>query len=298
LYELAEKDQRVMALISDNGAIVYDKYRAAFPEQYLNCGISEANMVGVAAGLASCGKVPFAYTIASFLTYRAFEQIRNDVCLQRMNVKLVGIGAGFVYSNLGPTHHATEDIAIMRSLPELTIFSPCDSLETRKVTRAAYEIDGPVYIRLATGGSPAVHERDFDFCVGRAVSLNPGKDLTILSTGSGVYEALQAARELANEGVSAGLLNFHTIKPIDREAIVRAARETGRVLVVEEQGTNGGLAGAVAEVLLEEGAGAVKFRRLGLKDSFAEGYGNYQDMREMNGLSKQHIIDAAKALMG
>jgi transketolase len=297
LYELAENDKRVMALISDNGAIVYDKYRAAFPEQYLNCGISEANMVGVAAGLASCGKVPFAYTIASFLAYRAFEQIRNDVCLQRMNVKLVGIGAGFVYSNLGPTHHSTEDLALMRALPGLTVFSPCDPLETRMVTRAACEIKGPVYIRLATGGSPAVHESDFEFCVGKAVTLKPGKDLTIMSTGSGVHEALQAVRELEKEGVSAGLLNFHTIKPIDREAIVRAARESGRVLVVEEQGTNGGLAGAVAEVLLEEGAGAVKFRRMGLGDSFAEGYGNYQEMREMNGLSREHIVRAARSMV-
>jgi transketolase len=297
LYELAEQDKRVMALISDNGAIVYDKYRAAFPEQYLNCGISEANMVGLAAGLASCGKIPFAYTIASFLVYRAFEQVRNDVCLQRMNVKLVGIGAGFVYSGLGPTHHSTEDIALMRSLPGLTIFSPCDPLETKKVTRAAFEISGPVYIRIATGGSPVVHEKDYDFAVGRAVVLKTGKDLTVISTGSGVHEALLAVRELEKEGVSAGLLNIHTIKPIDREGIIRAARETGRVLVVEEQGQNGGLAGAVAEVLLEAGAGAVKFHRMGLENSFAQGYGTYQDMREMNGLSKDHIVSAARTIL-
>jgi transketolase len=297
LYELAEKDKRVMALISDNGAIVYDRYRVAFPDQYLNCGISEANMVGVAAGLASCGKIPFAYTIASFLVYRAFEQIRNDVCLQRMNVKLVGIGAGLAYSNLGPTHQGTEDIALMRSLPEMTIFSPCDPLETRNVTRAAAEINGPVYIRLATGGSPAIYEKDYDFAVGRAVELKSGADITLMSTGAIVHEVLRSVDKLAKEGISARVINFHTLKPIDRDMIVRASRDTGKVLVIEEQSIYGGLAGAVAEVLLEEGAGAVKFRRMGLEDSFAEGYGSYQDMREMNGLSGRHIVNAARALM-
>ncbi len=293
LYSLAKKDRRIMALISDNGAIVYDQYRADFPEQYLNCGISEANMIGVAAGLASCGKIPFAYTISNFLVYRAFEQIRNDVCLQKMNVKLVGIGAGFVYSNLGPTHHGTEDIALMRSLPNMTVFSPCDPLETRKVTLAAAEIDGPVYIRLATGGSPVIYEKDYDFVLGRAVELRPGRDITLVSTGSMVHEVLQAAIELGKQGVSAGLINIHTIKPIDREAILDAARRTGCILVVEEQNLNGGLGGAIAEALMDGQAGPCRFRRLGLQDKFTEGYGTYDDLKELNGLSRAHIMAAA-----
>lgn len=297
LYDLAGKDKRVLALISDNGAIVYDKFRASFPEQYLNCGISEANMISVSAGLASCGKIPFAYTISNFLIYRAYEQIRNDICLQRMNVKLVGIGVGFVYSNLGPTHHGTEDIAVMRCLPNMTIFSPCDPLETKKVTMAAAAINGPVYIRLATGGSPAIYEKDYDFTVGKAVELKAGKDIVILSTGSLVYEVLQAANDLEKEGISARLLNFHTIKPIDREAVKGAAFETGRVLVVEEQNVNGALGGAVAEVLMEEGGGACKFKRMGLNDKFTNGYGTYDDLKDLNGLSKAHIIKAAKAMV-
>lgn len=297
LHDLAENNKDVYALISDNGAVVYDKYRADFPDQYLNCGISEANMIGVAAGLASCGKIPFAYTISNFLVYRAFEQIRNDVCLQRMNVKLVGIGVGFVYSNLGPTHHGTEDIAVMRCLPNMTIFSPADPLETKKVTLAAAQINGPVYIRLATGGTPVIYDNDYDFVVGRAVTLTRGKDLTVMSTGSGVYEVLQAVKELKKENISVELVNLHTIKPIDREAIVRSAQLTGRILVVEEQCISGGLGGAVAEVLMDEGLSAVQFRRMGLKDSFAEGYGSYDDLRDINGLSKKNIVTVVKEML-
>ena len=297
LHELAGKNRDVYALISDNGAIVYDKFRADFPGQYLNCGISEANMIGVSAGLASCGKIPFAYTISNFLVYRAYEQIRNDVCLQRMNVKLVGIGVGFVYSGLGPTHHGTEDIAVMRCLPNMTIFSPADPLETRHVTMAAAAINGPVYIRLATGGTPVIHDKDYDFKVGRAVEITKGKDIAILSTGSIVYEALQAVKELEKEGFSVRLVNFHTIKPIDRDAIVGAARETGRILVVEEQTVNGALGGVVAETLMEAGVGSCKFRRMGLDDTFANGYGTYDDLKDLNGLSRRHIADAVKAMV-
>ena len=297
LHDLAKANKNILALISDNGAIVYDKFRADFPEQYTNCGISEANMVGMAAGLASSGKIPFAYTISNFLVYRAYEQIRNDVCLQNMNVKLVGIGVGFVYSSLGPTHHGTEDIAVMRCLPHLTIFSPADPLETKKVTLAAAAINGPVYIRLATGGTPAVYEKDYDFSVGKAVEVMPGKDVVIFSTGSSVHEVLLAVKELKKEGISARLVNFHTIKPIDKEMIVKAACETGRVLVVEEQNIHGGLAGAISEVLLEEGWGKVKFRRMGLKDTFAAGYGTYDDLKEMNGLSKAHIVAAVQDMV-
>ena len=297
LHELARADKAVMALISDNGAIVYDKYRVDFPAQYLNCGISEANMIGVAAGLASCGKVPFAYTISNFLIYRAYEQIRNDVCLQKMNVKLVGIGVGFVYSNLGPTHHGTEDIALMRCLPNMTIFSPADPLETRKVTAAAAKIVGPVYIRLATGGTPVIYDKDYDFVVGRAVEVKKGKDVTLISTGSILHEALQAALELEKDGVSAQLINFPTIKPLDRKAIVDAARATGRVLVVDEQNVNGALGSAVAEVLMEEGV-SCKFARMGLRDRFTEGYGTYDDLKDMNGISRRHIIETVRLMTG
>lgn len=296
LYELAKEDKNILALISDNGAIVYDKYRESFPEQYLNMGIAEANMVSVAAGLASCGKIPFAYTIANFLVYRAFEQIRNDVCMQRMNVKLVGIGCGFVYSGLGPTHHTTEDIALMRSLPNMTILSPCDPLESKKVTYAAAKINGPVYIRLATGGSPLIYESDYDFQVGKGVVLREGEDIAVIATGSTVHGVLTAVDQLKAQGISARLINMHTIKPIDKDIILKAADEIGTILVVEEQNLQGGLGSAVAEVLADNKR-KVSLKRLGLNDVFSEGYGTYQDLKEINGLSQEHIINEAVSLL-
>jgi len=273
LYGLAKVDRNVLALVSDNGAIVYDKFRKDFPGQFLNFGIAEANMVGVAAGLAASGKIPFAYTISNFITMRAFEQVRNDVCLQKMNVKLVGIGAGFVYSNLGPTHHGTEDIVLMRSLPNMTIFSPADPLEAKKVTFAATKIDGPVYIRLSTGGTPIVYEKDYDFKAGKAVVLRDGVDITLIFTGGIGFEVLKAVQDLKRMNISARLVNIHTIKPIDKEAILKSAWETGAILTIEEHTVNGGLGSAVAEILMENGVSPVKFRRLGLNGVFASGYG-------------------------
>lgn len=296
LYDLARDNKQVLALVADNGAIVYDRYRQDFPEQFLNFGISEANMISVAAGLASCGKIPFAYTISCFITMRAFEQVRNDVCLQKMNVKLVGIGAGFVYSNLGPTHHATKDIALMRVLPNMTVLSPCDSLETRKATLAAARIDGPVYLRLATGKTPDVYKDDYEFRIDRGVTLREGEDVSIIATGAIMDEVLKAAEELKDGGISVRLINIHTIKPLDEEIILKAANETGAILTVEEHSILGGLGSAVAEVLSENNNGQVKFKRLGLKGVFAEGYGSYQDMKELNGLSKADIIREAKLL--
>ncbi len=298
LYDLAGENKNILALISDNGTIVYDKYRKSFSDQFLNFGISEANMISVAAGLASCGKIPFAYTITNFLVYRAFEQIRNDVCLQKMNVKLVGIGCGFAYSNLGPTHHATEDIALMRTLPGMTIFSPADPLETKKLTVAATQLDGPVFLRLATGGAPKIYgeDEDYEFKVGRGVTLRDGKDMTIISTGGILYDVLQAVDELEKLGMSVRVINIHTISPLDSEIILKAAEETRAVLTVEEHSVIGGLGSAVADVILAEGNRFVAFRKMGLNRIFPEGYGGYQDMKEMNGLSKEDIINQAKEI--
>ncbi len=296
LYDLARNDKHILALVADNGAIVYDKFRQDFPEQFINFGISEANMVSVAAGLASCGKIPFAYTIACFVTMRAFEQIRNDVCLQKTNVKLVGVGAGFVYSNLGPTHHATKDIAIMRVLPNMTIFSPASPLEARKVTFAAAQVNGPVYIRLATGGTPEIYKNDYEFKVGRGITLKEGTDISIIATGGIIHEVISAVKTLEDSGISVRLINIHTIKPIDKDIILRAAFETGVILTVEEHSILGGLGSLVAEVLLENNTFPIRFKRLGLNDVFPSGYGSYQDMKEMNGLSKNDIIGEVKVL--
>ncbi len=296
LYDLAARDERILALVADNGAIVYDKYRSDFGDRFINFGISEANMVSVAAGLASTGKIPFAYTIAGFLTMRAFEQVRNDVCLQKMNVKLVGIGVGFVYSDLGPTHHTVEDIALMRALPGMTIFSPADPLEARKVTFAAAEIDGPVYLRLATSRTPKIYHTDYDFEVGRGVTLTEGTDITIVSTGNILHEVLKAVDELEKVGVFTRLINIHTIKPFDRDIILKAARQTGAILIVEEHTIFGGLGSIVAEVLMENDI-PCRFKRMGLNGVFASGYGTYDEMKAINGLSQRHIVEAAAALI-
>ena len=297
LYELADKDPRVMALVADNGAIVYDKYREKFSDRFINFGIAEANMISVAAGMASCGKIPFTYTISCFLTMRAFEQIRNDVCLQKMNVKLVGIGAGFVYSSLGPTHHATEDIAIMRALPEMTIISPADDAESEKATLASYQKQGPVYLRLATGSSPEVYKADYDFELGKGVILAHGSDLTIIGTGGILTEVMSASQQLSRAGLSVRVINIHTIKPLDKEIIAKAAAETKAVLTVEEHSIIGGLGSAVAEAILEAGQANTRFKRLGLNNQFPQGYGSYQDMKKMNGLSCEDIVREARALI-
>lgn len=294
LYDLASKDRRVYALISDNGAIVYDKYRKDLPTQYLNLGISEANMIGMAAGMASCGKIPFAYTIGAFLAYRAFEFIRNDICIQKQNVKIVGTGAGEIYSALGPTHHSTEDLGGLRSLPHLTIITPASPMEVKKATVAAYEYEGPVYLRLGTNKEVEIYDKDYIFEIGKGVVVRDGQDITLISMGSMVKDALNVAEILDKEGISARVINIHTIKPIDREIISRAAQETGKIITIEDHNIIGGLGSAVAEVIAEYGQ-KVEFHRVGLT-GFAEGYGSYTQIKENNGIGISSVYEITKTM--
>ncbi len=294
LYELAGKDKNVLALISDNGAIVYDKYRRDFPEQYMNFGIAEANMIAAAAGMASRGKIPFAYTIGSFLAYRALEFIRNDVCYQNQNVKIVGIGSGCVYAGLGPTHHVTEDISILRSMPNLTLFSPASPLESKKITQAAYEIEGPVYIRLGRNGEPEIYDGDYDFALGKGIVLRDGKDITLVGSGTMVYDLLQVADALAKDGITARIINMHTLKPFDSELIEKAAEETRAILTVEDHSLYGGLGSIVAEIIAEKRLD-VKLMMMGLK-GFADGYGNVEEIKARNGLGIADIIARARKM--
>lgn len=295
LYDLASKDKRVYALISDNGAIVYDKYRKDLASQYLNLGISEANMLGMAAGMASCGKVPFAYTIGAFLAYRAFEFIRNDICLQNQNVKVVGTGAGEVYSALGPTHHSTEDLGGLRSLPNLMILCPASPLEVRKATVAAYEFEGPVYLRLGTNREPEIYEEDYLFKIGKGITLKEGNDITLIGMGSILKDILEAAKCIRNEGIEARVINIHTLKPIDKEIILKAAKETGRIITIEDHNQIGGLGSAVAEVIAESGQG-ILYKRMGLK-CFSNGYGTYVQVKERNGIGIKDICNEVKKMI-
>lgn len=287
LYELADKDKRVYALISDNGAIVYDQYRRDLPLQYLNLGISEANMLGMAAGMASCGKIPFAYTIGAFLAYRAYEFIRNDICLQKQNVKIVGTGAGEVYSALGPTHHSTEDLGGLRSLPGLTILCPASPLEVKKATVAAYKHIGPMYLRLGTNKETEIYSRDYEFEIGKGIVLREGNDITLVGTGSILKDILDVAELLSKDGIRASVINMHTLKPIDEGIILQAIEETGKIVTIEDHNIIGGLGSAVAEVIAESGKG-VSFKRLGLKD-FSKGYGIYKQVKETNGIGIEQI---------
>ncbi len=296
LYDLAKNNKQILVLVADIGAIVFDKFRADFPDRFINFGVAEANMITAAAGMALCGKIPFTYTITPFITMRTYEQIRNDVCLQKANVKIVGVGAGFVYSTQGPTHHAIEDIAIMKVLPNMTIISPADPLEVKKATMAAAEMEGPVYLRLGTSKEPQVYQHDYDFSVGRGVKLKEGEDVTIIATGSIVHDALQAANELEKENISVRLINIHTIKPIDKEIILQAATETGAILTVEEHNIEGGFGSSVASVILEGNDAPIKFKRLGVKDTFCSYYGSHQELKSYYGLAKEDIITAAKYL--
>lgn len=295
LYDLASKDKRVYALISDNGAIVYDKYRRDLASQYLNLGISEANMLGMAAGMASCGKIPFAYTIGAFLAYRAFEFLRNDICIQKQNVKIVGTGVGEVYSALGPTHHSTEDLGGLRSLPNLTILCPASPLEVKKATIAAYEYDGPVYLRLGTNKEAEIYDAEYAFVIGKGVTVREGSDVALIGTGSILNDILKAAELLHEEGIRARVINIHTIKPIDKEIILKAIKEIGKIVVIEDHNIIGGLGSAVAEIIAESGRG-VQFKRIGLH-GFSNGYGTYAQVKEMNGIGIEQICAEIKLLV-
>lgn len=295
LYELAKEDPNVLGINADNGAIVYDDFRRDFPKQYMNFGIAEANMIAAAAGMASRGKIPFCYTIGAFLAYRALEFIRNDVCYQKQNVKIVGIGSGCAYANLGPTHQTTEDLSVLRAMPGLTIFSPASPLEAKKATRAAYGLDGPVYLRLGRNGEPEIYEKDYDFVPGKGVILHEGRDVTLIGTGGILLDVLEATKALEKRGISVRVINMHTIKPLDEEIIQKAAEETKTIVTVEEHSIYGGLGGAVAEVLAEYGKN-VRFRRIGLTD-FVEGYGSIDDVRRENGLGRNELLTQVMELM-
>ena len=295
LYKLAKEDKRILALVGDAGSGVFDKFRADFPNQFFNMGIAEANMITVAAGLSHQGFIPFTYAIAPHITMRPYEQIRNDVCLNNTNVKIVSVGAGLHYSNQGPTHQSVEDFAVLKVLPHITIFSPSNPTEAANVTVAASKINGPVYIRI---GRATDTKEKYEFKAGYGVELKEGTDATIIATGATVYDAYTAAHELQKEGFSVRVVNIHTIKPIDKKIIVKAARETGVILTVEEHQITGGLGDSVASVILEENYKPIKFKRMGINDVFCSYCGSYQDIKEYYGLTKEEIIKQMKNLIG
>lgn len=295
VYNLAAKDRNVLSLVADNGMIVYDDFRRDFPEQYFNFGISEGHMITAAAGMASCGKIPFAYTIGAFLAYRSFEFIRLDVCLQKMNVKIVGIGAGMSYGYLGPTHHTTEDIAVLRTLPNLTLLSPASAKETKALVNYAYELNGPVYIRLGNNLKEELYPEDVQVIPGKGTVLKEGNDIVIFSTGDITYHVMTAAKRLEEEGIHATVISMHTIKPFDSQLVVDMAQRSTKLFTVEEHSIIGGLGSAVAEVLTDNGCSS-GLKRIGLNDVFAHGYGNQEQVRKANGLDADGIYNSIKII--
>jgi transketolase len=239
--------------------------------------------MGVAAGLARCGKVVFVYSIANFPTLRCLEQIRNDVCYHEGSVKVVAVGGGFTYGPQGYTHHGVEDLAILRTLPGMAVLAPGDPVETRLATRAVAARPGPCYMRLGKANEPVVHTREPEFEVGRAVLVRPGRDVTLISTGGMLHEAVTVADRLAAEGVGVRVLSMHTVKPLDAEAVLRAARETGGLITAEEHSVTGGLGSAVADVLAQEQAAAGFFRKFGVPDQLYHRIGSQEYMRRLAG---------------
>lgn len=289
LYAIAKEDRNVLSLISDNGMIVYDDFRRDMPDQYLNFGISEGHMVAAAAGMASCGKIPFAYTIGSFLAYRSYEFIRLDVCLQKLNVKIVGIGAGVTYGYLGPTHHTTEDIAVLRCIPNLILLSPATPKETKQMVHYAYETNGPVYIRLGNNLPMEIYPPEQMVVPGKISILKEGKDIAIFATGEILYQAMEAVELLAAQGIEAMVISVHTLKPFDIEGVLEIARKYSMLCSVEEHSITGGLGSMISEVLTTFGLGN-KLIRIGLENCFASGYGTQKQVLYANYLDANGIF--------
>ncbi|MCB8786462.1 transketolase family protein [Planktothrix agardhii] len=294
LCELAEQDERIWLLCGDLGYSVLEGFSSRFPNRFVNVGVAEQNMTGIAAGLALSGKVVFIYSIANFPVMRCLEQIRNDVCYHNLNVKIVTVGGGLTYGSLGYTHHGVEDIAVMRVLPNMTVIAPGDPVEARLATQAILNTPGPCYLRLGKAGEPVVHQIEPEFQVGKAISLQLGSDLTLISTGGMLQSVVLAAEKLASQGYSVQVLSMPTVYPLDEHSIVQAAKQTGKIITVEEHGL-GGLGSAVAEVLALGGI-PVKFRLLRLQREAMKVAGSQTVLRSSQGLSIERIVDEAISL--
>jgi transketolase len=297
LMQVAERDDRIHLIVGDLGFGVVESFAERFPNRYLNVGVAEQNLTGIAAGMALSGKTVFTYSIANFPTLRCLEQVRNDVCYHQANVKIVAVGGGFAYGALGMTHHAVEDLAILRALPEMTVIAPGDPIEASAATHAIAAHPGPCYLRLGRAGEPVIHSAPIEFEIGKAIQLREGNDITMISTGGMLGTALEAAGALALRGFGARVLSMHTLKPLDTEAVLAAARETRALVTLEEHSIIGGLGSAVAEVLSESGEVGIPFKRLGVGTSFTSDVGSQEFLREKHGLSARGVLRSMENLL-
>ena len=289
LVELGKKYDDFIVLDADLAAATKTGvFKKAFPDRFYDCGIAEQNMISIAAGIAATGKKVFASSFAMFAAGRAFEQVRNAVCYPHLGVNICATHAGISVGEDGATHQCCEDIALMRTLPGMTIINPADDIETKKALEAAYNHDGPTYIRLGRFATPVIFDEDYDFEIGKGVTLKDGDDITIIATGLMVGEALNAYEILKEKGINARVINIHTIKPIDRDIIIKAAKETGKIVTVEEHSVIGGLGSAVCDVVCDEVPVPVK--KIGVNDTFGCS-GPAKDLLLKFGLSSENIVN-------
>jgi len=294
LAELAEADHRIVGVVNDSvGSSKLNSFRKAFPDRLINVGIAEQDMVGVASGLANGGRIPFVSAASCFLTGRALEQIKADVAYSNTNVKLCGMSPGVAYGELGPTHHSIEDIAWLRAIDGLRIIVPADPVETAAALRWAAAAPGPVFIRVSRMSVPKVYADDYEFRLGKAITVREGDDVTVISNGTVLWRALAAAERLAAEGISARVLSMPTVKPLDVDAVVAAARETAGIVTAEEAVPGGGLGGAVAETVVQHHPARVSI--LGIGEFAPTGSAGY--LLDRYGLSADGIADAARKLL-
>lgn len=295
VMELVKIDRNVLALTADNRNEIYDQIRREYPGQYIEYGIAEENMIASAAGLASCGKIPFLYTITNFMSMHAYEFIRNDVCIPGLNVKFLGRSSGLCSSSMGPTHQGTVELSLLRSLPNMLVITPATPIEAREAARYSYAYKGPVYIRLEARNEREIFTEDYSFVPGRGYIVHEGRDIAVIAMGSIISSALDAASELEREGISVRVINMPTVKPIDSGLILDCAQNTRGIITLEEHSIYGGLGSAVAEVIAENRKG-IKFRRMGL-DGCAVGCGNREDVREFNHISRRDLIRNIKEML-
>jgi len=292
LAEAGRADSRVIAMTADlKGSLKMDEFAAEFPERFIQCGIAEANMVGAAAGLAICGKIPFVGSFAEFVSGRVYDQVRQEVGYGHTNVKLASSHAGITLGEDGATHQTMEDVALMRAIPGMVVINPCDYNQTKNATIAAAKYVGPVYLRFGRPSWPNFTGADEPFEIGKAYVMNEGKDVTIIATGHMVWEALQAAEALEAEGISAEVINIATIKPLDEEAVIASAKKTGAIVVAEEHNSAGGLGELVAGVLAANAPTPIEF--INGKDRFGQS-GKPAELLAAYGLDAAHIAEAAK----
>jgi len=291
LIDIAKEDKNVHLITGDLGFGVLKPFWEQLPEQFTNAGIAEQNMTSFAAGMALEGKTVFTYSIGNFPTLRAIEQIRNDCAYHNANVKIVCVGGGFVYGSLGMSHHATEDLSIMRALPDVTVLAPGDLVEAEYATRAIYEHEGTCYLRLGRGGEKRIHDKIDNFQIGKAIKIKDGEKVAIFSTGAIFDEAVEASEMLKKEGVDPALYTFPTVKPIDRETIEECAKQFDLIVTVEEHNIIGGFGSAVSEVLAELSGKRARSLKIGLNDKYSSIVGSQKYLRDVYGMSSNKIVE-------